>query len=129
MSFQLYQLEKAQALDLLNRIQEHVGRALETPANEEGDFTATSRTIDDLYFSIRNKRTEFDERTISLTELADAMQSFQLRYSNTNTVSPEQTVSWFARYFSNWNCASEDFELAAGFPLQDTSKLLNGEEF
>lgn len=129
MGFQIYQLEKAQAMNLLDRVAERMLLAV----NESNDMDLFERdmigeaadTVMVLYRDIERKTTQLDQpMEISLSTLAGLVANYDASGIGTAT-------DYFARYFSNYNTYPQDFKLAAGESLPGMDELLrevDGEE-
>lgn len=123
MNFQIYQLEKSQTLDLLDR----VIRRLENEANDlrnddEGRDDALD-TLCNIQHNVEGLRTPLDIRESELTvgDLARLFRNYDDYHRGT-------AVEFFATHFSNYNTDYSEFMLAAGYALRPVDQLLREEE-
>lgn len=113
-NFQEYQMEKSQAVDLLDRVacrmMDEQGRDFDYD-NQDGlnEVMRLCREID-------SKRTQ-----LSLMQLDGETLASMLAHVDATKCS---AVEYFARYFSNLNTSVEEFRLAAGAPLKSCDQLL-----
>lgn len=124
MNFQIHQLEKAQALDLLDRVTTRlVNEANELRDDDEGRDTAIE-TLTCIYRNVDGLRTQLDAREsqLSIADLANLFHGFDTQHSY------RSAVEYFATYFSNFNTDKIDFLLAAGYALRPVDELLREDE-
>lgn len=113
MGFQIYQREKSQALDLLdritNRLTDEPGGPDDDDARDEAIETVTrlSRTIDKMTTQLNR------EIPVDLSALAGLLRCFD------DQPRSGESAEWFARYFSNFNVNHDEFLLAAGYALPE----------
>lgn len=119
MNYQITQLAKSQALNLLDRVTNRlINEANELRGEDEARGEATE-TVTRLYREIAelNSNLRVKEVPVDLETLASLMRNFE----DQKLKSP---VQYFATYFSNFNIDSLEFFLAAGYALPEGEQLL-----
>lgn len=129
MGFQIYQLEKAQAINLLDRVAERMLLVEELGDDDDKDFAREACDIVlALCRNINEQRTQLDAPVdMNLSDLATLVK----HYDESGRHNGQSAVDYFARYFSNYNTYPSDFKLAAGEALPKMDELLrevDGEE-
>lgn len=120
MGFQIYQREKSQAIDLLDRIACRICDAQVEEWTEDGQDALNDVTR--LCREVENKRTQLNrEVPVDLATLASLLRNFDDQKRGT-------AAEWFATYFSNYNTDRDEFLLAAGYTLPERDQLLREEE-
>jgi hypothetical protein len=129
-NFQIYQLEKAQALDLLDRVTTRLNleaeemlahaRACHVPGIDDEGHDEAIETVTRLYREIEGMATQLDARetNLSVAALANLLADYDDRRRTMNA------VDYFATYFTNFNTDKSDFLLAAGYALAPNDRLL-----
>jgi hypothetical protein len=130
MNFQIYQLEKAQALDLLDRVTTRLineanemlrhAQACQVPGIDDEGYDEAIETVTRLYREIEKMATQLDARdsNLSIADLASYLRTFDEGKRGASA------VEYFATYFTNFNTDKSDFLLAAGYALAPNDRLL-----
>jgi hypothetical protein len=123
MGFQIYQREKSQAIDLLDRV---ASRLIDfnISAERSGDFDYdvqdAQNTVTRLTGEIEAKRTQLDVPQMSYADIMQLARNYE-----DNKRSWPSPVQFFATYLSNTAQADRDeIMLAAGYTLPEREQLL-----
>lgn len=117
-NFQMYQMEKSQAVDLLDRVACRMmdQQGLDFDYDNQDALNVVMRLCRDIDL----KRTQ-----LSLMQLDGETLANMLAHVD---ATKRSAVEYFAHYFSNFNTSVEEFRLAAGQPLKASDQLLREED-
>jgi hypothetical protein len=103
-TIQMTAQEKAQALDLLARVEIRIwDMEAELSARDEWQtYCHAAATVNNLHNDIQHARDEFDIRRVTFSEVADILRMIADRKAEVNDYQ-------FATYFSNYNVGVEEF--------------------
>jgi hypothetical protein len=120
MGFQLFQRERSQVLDLLDRVQDRIETFMGIGDEDMHDaYNEASKTIRRLYRETERKITQLDVATVSVSHVMQMMRSYE------DQGETHRAVQFAATWMSNLAQADRDeIMLAAGYALPERDQLL-----
>ncbi len=120
-TFAIYQREKSQAINLLDRIADRLIEyqiEVQNSGDYDYDVQDAQNTVTRLINDVEAKRTQLDAQTVTLTEVANLLRNIQ------DAQRGAFACEYAATHFSNFNIDRDEFLLACRYSLPTRDELL-----
>lgn len=122
------QYQKSAAIDILDRVTKRLEELINENYTEgsrpkpgyAADLIRAQGAVMVCGDKVRREVTDTDTRTFTLAEIAGTLRAMD---------APENVVSHFAQYISNFNVMPLEFKLACGYSLPERYRMLTEEYF